>query len=186
MRSKQIPLIALALIILFGGFLRLYKLDFGLELPYVAHTDEPTQYNPAIRILTTGDLNPHFFNYPSLPIYLYSAVMRAGYLVGRLLGVYQSLADLQPVRTLQMSVGVYGTPQLLLLGRAASALFGTLTIGLVNLSTGGLPPQINLHMQISFGFMGFVTGISSLRWHWALNGRVIGALVGLIEALAGI
>ena len=106
MRPKHIGLIALALIILFGGFLRLYKLDFGVELPYVAHTDEPTQYNPAIRILTTGDLNPHFFNYPSLPIYLYTAVMGAGYLVGRLFGVFQSMADLQPVQTLQMSVGV--------------------------------------------------------------------------------
>ena len=75
MRSRQITLIALAFILLFGVLLRLYKLDFGVELPYVAHTDEPTQYNPAIRILTTGDLNPHFFNYPSLPIYLYSAVL---------------------------------------------------------------------------------------------------------------
>ncbi|MFN2286438.1 MAG: glycosyl transferase family 39, partial [Anaerolineae bacterium] len=51
-------------------FLRLWRLDFGMELPYLAHTDEPTQYNPAINILKTGDLNPHFFNYPSLTIYL--------------------------------------------------------------------------------------------------------------------
>jgi len=138
MRPKQATLVALSLILLLGGFLRLYKLDFGLELPYVAHTDEPTQFNPAIHILTTGDLNPHFFNYPSLPIYLYSAVMGAGYLVGRLLGTYQSLADLQPVRTLQMSVGIYGTPQLLLLGRATSALFGTLTIGLAYLLSKNL------------------------------------------------
>jgi hypothetical protein len=133
MRPKQTTLIALALIVLLGGFLRLYKLDFGLELPYVAHTDEPTQFNPAIRILTTGDLNPHFFNYPSLPIYLYTVVLGAGYLVGRLFGVYQSVADLQTVRTLQMSVGVYDTPQLLLLGRTTSAILGTLTIGLTYL-----------------------------------------------------
>jgi len=138
MTSRQITFIALVLIFLLGGFLRLYKLDFGLELPYVAHTDEPTQFNPAIRILTTGDLNPHFFNYPSLPIYLYTAVMGAGYLVGRFLDVYQSVADLQPVRTLQMSVGLYGTPQLLLLGRATSALFGTLTIGLAYLLSKNL------------------------------------------------
>jgi hypothetical protein len=130
MRPKQITIIALVLVLLLGAFLRLLKLDFGMELPYVAHTDEPTQFNPAIRILTTGDLNPHFFNYPSLPIYFYSAVMGAGYLVGRLFGIYQSVADLQPIRTLQMSVGVVGTPQLLLLARAASAVLGTLTVGL--------------------------------------------------------
>jgi hypothetical protein len=133
MRPKHMTLVALALVFLLGGFLRLYRLDFGLELPYVAHTDEPTQYNPAIHILTTGDLNPHFFNYPSLPIYLYSVVLGAGYLVGRLLGLFQSLADLQPIRTLQMSVGTVGTPQLLLLGRATSAVLGTLTIGQIYL-----------------------------------------------------
>jgi hypothetical protein len=130
MRPQRVTLIALALIMLLGGFLRFYKLDFGMELPYVAHTDEPTQFNPAIRILTTGDLNPRFFAYPSLPIYLYSAVMGVGYLVGRLLGLFQSVLDLQPVETLQMSVGIYRTPQLLLLARGTSALLGTLTIGL--------------------------------------------------------
>lgn len=62
---------------------------------------------------------------------------------------------------------------------------GTIAIGLVSLSSGGLPPEINLRMLVSFGFMGFVIGISTLRWHWALNGLVIGALVGLIEGLAG-
>lgn len=62
---------------------------------------------------------------------------------------------------------------------------GMIAIGLISLSSGGLPPEINLRMLVSFGFMGFVIGISALRWHWALNGLVIGALVGLIEGLAG-
>ena len=62
---------------------------------------------------------------------------------------------------------------------------GAIAVGLVSLGSGGFPPEINLRMLISFGFMGFVIGISSLRWHWALNGMVIGAMVGLIEGLAG-
>ena len=62
---------------------------------------------------------------------------------------------------------------------------GAIAVGLVSLGSGGLPPEINLRMLISFGFMGFVIGISSLHWHWALNGLVIGGMVGLIEGLAG-
>jgi 4-amino-4-deoxy-L-arabinose transferase-like glycosyltransferase len=138
MRPKLSTTLALALVLVLAAALRLYKLDFGMELPYLAHTDEPTQYNPAIRILTTGDLNPHFFNYPSLPIYAYTAVLGAGYGVGRLTGAFRSIADLQPIRTLQMSVGLVGTPQLLLLGRATSALLGTLTVGVAYLLSRSL------------------------------------------------
>lgn len=115
--------------------LRLYRLDFGLELPYLAHTDEPTQYNPALRIVQSGDLNPHFFNYPSLTIYLHAAVMYVAFWLGRLAGVYRSLADLEPIRTLEMAVGVVGTPAMLLLGRATTAVIGTLTVGVVWLAT---------------------------------------------------
>ncbi len=102
-----------------------------MELPYLAHTDEPTQYNPAINIITKGDFNPHFFNYPSLTIYIDALVMYVGFGVGKVLGVFESLADLQPIRTLHMSVGLVGTPQMLLLGRATSAVMGTLTVALV-------------------------------------------------------
>jgi hypothetical protein len=131
MRSKRLTFAVLAVVMLFGLVLRLHNLDFGMELPYLAHTDEPTQYNPAVHIIKTGDLNPHFFRYPSLPIYLYTAVLYAGYAVGRLLGAFSSLADVRPIRILQMSVALVGTPQLLLLGRATSAALGTLTIGFV-------------------------------------------------------
>ena len=121
----------LGILLLLGLLLRLWRLDFGQELPYLAHTDEPTQVNPAIRMIQTGDLNPHFFNYPSLTIYLDAAAMYAGFWIGRLLGVFESMDDLQPIRTVAMAVGVVGTPAMLLLGRAVSAGTGTLTVGLV-------------------------------------------------------
>jgi hypothetical protein len=130
-KAKRTMWIALATIVSTGLFVRLWRLDFGRELPYLAHTDEPTQYNPAIRIVTTGDLNPHFFNYPSLTIYLDAIVMYAGYWAGRLTGAFESLQDLQPIRTVQMSVGVVGTPSMLLLGRATTAMMGALSIGVV-------------------------------------------------------
>lgn len=129
--EKRLPRILLVLILLFGLFVRLWRLDYGMELPYLAHTDEPTQYNPAINIIKTGDLNPHFFNYPSLTIYLNAAVMYVAYGVGRLTGTFASLDDVQPIRTLQMSVGRVGTPSMLLLGRAVTAVMGALTVGLL-------------------------------------------------------
>ena len=57
--------------------------------------------------------------------------MYAGYWAGRLTGAFTSLQDLQPIRTVQMSVGVVGTPSLLLLGRATTAVIGALSIGVV-------------------------------------------------------
>jgi hypothetical protein len=127
--------IVLVSMLLFGLLLRLWRLDFGLELPYLAHADEPTQYNPAVNIVKTRDLNPHFFNYPSLTIYLDAMVMYAGYWVGKIFGVFQSMADLQPIRRLEVGVGIVGTPVMLLLGRATTAVVGSLTIGLMYVLT---------------------------------------------------
>jgi 4-amino-4-deoxy-L-arabinose transferase-like glycosyltransferase len=129
--NKRLTWVLLAAVLAVALFLRLWRLDFGMELPYLAHTDEPTQYNPAIQMITTGDLNPHFFNYPSLTIYLNAAVICVVFGIGRLVGTYTSLADLQPIRFLQMSVGLVGTPSMLLVGRAVTAVFGTLTVGLL-------------------------------------------------------
>ena len=40
------------------------------DLPYIYHPDEPINIGIIQRMLTTGDLNPHFFGYPSLIYYL--------------------------------------------------------------------------------------------------------------------
>ena len=137
---------ALALVLLSGLFVRLWRLDFGQELPYLAHTDEPTQYNPAIQIIRTGDLNPHFFNYPSLTIYLDALVIYAGYGLGRLAGAFESIRDLQPIRTLEMSVGVVGTPSMLLLGRATTAVMGALSVSVIY----GLARQVTRSLWAPF------------------------------------
>jgi 4-amino-4-deoxy-L-arabinose transferase-like glycosyltransferase len=120
--------IALSVVVLATLFLRLWRLDFGKMLPYVAHADEHTQYNPAIHIIQTGDLNPHFFNYPSLTIYVDAVVLYAGYLVGALVGAFDTVADLQTIEAAGYGRGMVGTPGMLLLGRATTAVFGALTI----------------------------------------------------------
>ena len=117
-----------ALIMALSLFLRLWQLDFGQALPYLAHPDEPRLFNTGIRILSTGDLNPHDFYKPTLPIYLNVLTMWIGFIFGKLAGMYGSLANLNPMVS---SRGPVETPVLLLWGRATSAVFGSLTVGLV-------------------------------------------------------
>jgi 4-amino-4-deoxy-L-arabinose transferase-like glycosyltransferase len=52
-------------------------------MPYPLHPDEAFLSQSAQQMLTTGDDNPHFFNYPSLPIYLTRACMALGFYVAR-------------------------------------------------------------------------------------------------------
>jgi hypothetical protein len=50
--------------------------------PYAYHFDEPFIVKPALRIADSGDLNPHFFRYPSLLIYVEAAIARANHVLG--------------------------------------------------------------------------------------------------------
>jgi hypothetical protein len=67
--------------------LRFTALRYGLPFHY--HWDEPTIMNRAVR-MGGGDLNPHFFYYPSLLMYLLLAVQGPLYAVGHVLGIYPS------------------------------------------------------------------------------------------------
>ncbi|HXI03774.1 MAG TPA: hypothetical protein VNI57_11425, partial [Candidatus Saccharimonadales bacterium] len=123
-----------ALLILLAGLsLRVVRLDFGEALPYLAHPDEPTQYDAAMRILRTGDPNPHFFAYPSLCLYASTAVLGLGALAMRWTGEIGSLAELGSIEVEQVGIGIVPHPGLLLLGRFLSALMGILGVALLML-----------------------------------------------------
>ena len=48
------------------------------------------------------------------------------------------------------------------------------------------PLSINLMMILTNGLLGFCIGISSLRWHWAVHGIVLGGLFGIILGLVAV
>ena len=48
-----------------------------ISYPLITHPDEPALVGRAARIVSTGNLNPEFFNYPSLVIYIQVAVRYA-------------------------------------------------------------------------------------------------------------
>jgi 4-amino-4-deoxy-L-arabinose transferase-like glycosyltransferase len=109
----QAEYVALGLILLVAAALRFTALH--QSLPYLDNPDEPTLTNAAIHMLQTGDLNPHFFRWPSLPFYLQFGVSLPQFLSGVSSGGYTGLKDLVPD-------GFY------LAGRTLSASFGVATV----------------------------------------------------------
>jgi hypothetical protein len=48
------------------------------------------------------------------------------------------------------------------------------------------PASINLVMILTNVVLGFTIGISSLRWHWAIHGLVLGGIFGVILGLVSL
>lgn len=110
--------LGLALVMLLAGALRFTALH--QSLPYFDNPDEPTMTNTGIRMLQTGDLNPHFFRWPSLPFYLQFAATAFQFVSGVGQGRYTDLQNLP-------------TENFFLTGRYVSALLGTATVFLTYL-----------------------------------------------------
>lgn len=111
------------LLIALAAFVRFYGLRFGILHPY-ARPDEL----PIIGIgkdFLTGDLNPHFWSYPSLYMYVLAALDYAFYLYGRARGWYQSLTHFLSLWPM------YWTPYFVI-ARTVSALAGTATVAIVH------------------------------------------------------
>ncbi len=102
-----------------GLVLRVWGLGFGL--PHTeARPDESLLVHRALAV-AGGDLNPHFFNYPSLHIYLLAALYGFHYLLLRLLGDAGGAQDFLS-RFFVDPAGIY------LWGRALTAAMGTATL----------------------------------------------------------
>jgi hypothetical protein len=87
------PSIAVLVLVLALGFaLRQAGVTYGL--PLLVNGDELPILGSAMRILSTGDPDPGFFNYPSLYIYLEALCFGAVYFVGWLAGPFHALTDL--------------------------------------------------------------------------------------------
>ena len=109
----------LAGVIAAAALLRFWALGHGL--PFVVGVDEPHIMSRVVRMMTTGDFNPHFFDYPGLYLHLQLAVACARFLWGAAVdGAWTSLA--------QTTAGDF-----YLWGRSITALLGTLTVYLVYL-----------------------------------------------------
>lgn len=123
------PMLLLSTIILIAIGLRLWGI--GYDLPSIYHPDEPAMIFRSLGMLKTGDLNPHFFHWPSLPFYLNLLAYVPYYLLGKMMGAFGTPNDiLAPV---QLAAGVVRTqmPTTVLVGRLVTTSFGIGSVVLV-------------------------------------------------------
>lgn len=139
-RPPRWPLVAV-LVAALG--LRLVGLDWGVPNDlhrFSYHPDEWQAVETGLGILVSGDWNPHFFNYPSLQIYLVSLALRLGvllfgaaesalgglYVVARLVTVVMGVATVALTARLGARVGGG------VVGLVAAALLAVLPLHVVN------------------------------------------------------
>ena len=132
----------LALVALLGLALLTRLLRCSEGLPYLHRYGEPNLASRSLNMLKTGDLNPHWFNYGSLTIYLHAAVDCLAYLwlKSRPLGDPEAISSLSEIRTFIDSKWIWtlSHPTFFLFNRAATALIGTLSIALTAVLGGRL------------------------------------------------
>jgi hypothetical protein len=100
----------LTLILLLAAALRVFPIWFGLPYPH-ARPDEETALGLA-GAMQGGDLNPHFFHWPTLTIYVFAGLFAIASAVRRMFSLDPSLS--------------FG--ELAIVARAAIAIAGTLTV----------------------------------------------------------
>ncbi len=111
----------LLLILLIALLFRLVNVRFGL--PDLLAADESFLVNHALGF-GSGDLNPHFFNYPALQMYLLFALFGVVFVAGRLAGQWNGGWD--------FAVAYFRDPSLLqTAGRLLTVVLGTATVWLV-------------------------------------------------------
>jgi len=107
-------LISLLGILAAGFFVRVYGIGFGL--PYIYHPDEPMIAYRVISMLKSGNLNPGWFGWPSLYMYMQLPVYVLRFFYGVSKGGYAIIESYHS--------GYY------LWGRFTTACLGTLTVAL--------------------------------------------------------
>src|SRR5262245_42164610 len=116
-------LVLLAIILLTALTVRLLGITWGL--PYVYNTDEALLVNHAMAF-GTGDLNPHFFIYPSLYMYVLFVIYGLSYVIGWVTGVFASTNDF--IKLFFTDITLFYLP-----GRLIAVLTGVASVGAVYL-----------------------------------------------------
>lgn len=118
-------LIIICIIIISIAF-RVWGINY--DLPYIYHPDEPVSIEISRNMFVTGDLNPHFFGYSSLPLYINALAYIPYYFFGKLVGIFQTRQDILPLVSLTMGVTKAPFPTSILLHRLISVFFGIGTV----------------------------------------------------------
>jgi len=180
--------LGLVLALLAAAMLRFWALPQGV--PCCLGVDEPEVMERAVRMMKTGDFNPHFFDYPTLYMYVQAVVAVFRFAFGAMRGLWNGLAQAP-------------TEEFYVWGRAVTAILGTATVWIVyraGMRWGGrtallaavMLAVMPLHVRESHyvltdvpaTFLVMLTLLLSLRAHerstaWSF------ALAGAVAGLAG-
>ncbi len=108
--------VGLAAVLVCAALLRFWSLGSGI--PFAVGVDEPQIMERVVRMMRTGDFNPHFFHYPALYIYVQLVVACVRFLAGAMAGTFTRLDQ-------ATAADFY------LWGRVVTAAMGTATVYLV-------------------------------------------------------
>lgn len=180
--------ILLFFILVFSFTIRLYGIKFGL--PFGDYADEAGIPMTAVRILTDGDLNPHYFNYPPLTAYSIAAIT----------GAINWLIKLIPIESLDK---INLSTLAILIGRILSAIYGTgivlliflISINLYSFETAiiasffiAIQPALVLHSHLATVDMGLIFWILLVSYLLVIYTKSLNnihlALAGLGTGLA--
>jgi 4-amino-4-deoxy-L-arabinose transferase-like glycosyltransferase len=134
--------------------------------PYATHPDEGFIVKHAWDIVKSGDLNPHFFNYGSLPIYLTSASLGAAAHVAKLRGEIANLEEAEPI-----SFPYYGHPGISYAPRFVFALLAALALLGVGLIARALRPSYP-SVLVSIVVLGLYPQFQRSAWSY-LNADIV-------------
>lgn len=117
------------LVLLCVLLLALLSHHIAVTVPYPRHPDEPFVSGPAETTLKTGNWHPRDFNYPSLPKYLATAGMAAGFVRGAARGEVASTGQLH-----NFGFPYYDHPTIMRTARQLFALLGVIGVGATGVS----------------------------------------------------
>lgn len=113
LRSRTLLMVTVLAV---AATLRFWALGHGI--PFAVGIDEPEIATRVVRMMKTGDFNPHFFDYGGALIYLHLVVACVRFLVGAVQGAWTSLDQV-------------GAGDFYLWGRAVTAGLGVATVWIV-------------------------------------------------------
>ncbi len=125
-KDRLTAVVVVLVVVALASVIRLLGLGYGT--PYLHHPDEPIGLRVVQTMVRDGDINPHFFDWPSLPLYIQAASYAAYVEVGTAVGYFDGPEDVALPQIQVMGTGILANPNTLAVGRLTTMIF---SIGLV-------------------------------------------------------
>ncbi len=128
-KHARLSVFAILTLLTLAGAILLRLHMISSAMPYPRHVDEAYITRPALKMIKERHLNPGFFNYPSLPIYLTAACFNAGNLQAKHNDEINNINDIRSV-----SYPYYTHPTVVMPAKILFALISVFSMALMALT----------------------------------------------------